>query len=548
MMLMLALLALPACPRQQPLAPDTRPTAPDAAPPRVGTPLIVAGISFAGPAGHRKDARFSRGELPLCLFTVANFVYRAGQAHIVADITVRGPTGQVVLLQPNRELLKGRAPTARPGTIRSMAKLSLTPAAPAGSYTVELKLRDLLSGRVGQGRGKFTLLGTAPKKGQRLTIDEARLVGDSAVPPGSAVPVLLYLRGISARQQKETYRLHLGIRPRLLNKAGKTVYAPKQEDLLLRRSYAFRPLGHPVEYVVRVPASLPPGKYTLALEVSDHEGGDARASARLALSLVPRTLAIHNLHAHDASFLSRTGFLLGEQVYVRLAVHGLKVRAGQVAAAVDLGIIGPHGDQHMARQGAATISGAKSARVAQAGRYPVQLPLVLPSLAPTGAYRLVVRARDLNARRTVQRELKIRLTGDAPRPLGRFKVDDLEVTVRPDLPPLKGDTFGAGRSYNLSLKLGGIKPEELGRRRYRVRVLGSLSLRSTKGKELHRQDKLFKLDQVMTYRPLRLLIPARWTVPAGLPGGLYDLNVTVESLHDRQVSQFMRRVEILPGR
>ena len=515
--------------------PDTKPD-----PPRwVHNPrLKITDVSFAGPAGHRSDASFSRGEEVLCLFTVSNFTYKERKAHIRADVKVTGPGGQTIVLQPDMKLLQGKAPTLKPGIIRTAAKLLIAPAAPPGKHTVELTIRDVLGERRGEGKGTFTLVGRSPARAPKLTISTARLAGDAKVPAGSVIPLFLEVAGFTARGANGQHLVDLAVEARVVDAAGKVVHG-MPEETLVRHSYHFTPVVHPVEYMLPLPRTVAPGKYRVVLKVTDRAHGKATAKTSLPLSVVPGAFAIFNAHVHDASNLPRRTFLLGEQIFIRLSVHGLKVTDGKISAAVDLGVLGPHGDQHMARKDAATSANPRTAMTAaRVGRYPVQLPLLLPSLAPTGTYQIVLRARDLHGKKQVQRQLKIKLEGTAPKPFGRFKVDDLE--VRP------GDTFGTGRSYHLTLKVGGIKPEKVRERVYRVRVKGGLTLRDLSGKVVFQDKTLFSLQREMTYRPLRLLIPGKWTVPAKLRGGLYDLGVSVESLHDRHVTQMTRRVEIVP--
>ena len=529
---------------------EATPSAPvkEAAPPlsAPGPLLKVVDISFAGPAGHRSDASFSRGEAVLCLFTVSNFTYKERKAHIRADVRVLGPGGQTMVLQPDMKLLQGKAPTLKPGIIRTAANLLITPAAPSGKHTVELTIRDVLGKRRGVGKGTFTIVGEPPVKAAKLTIARTRLAGETRVPAGSVVPIFLEVAGFVTREERGQHLVDLAVEARVISAAGKVVHSMPRETLV-RLHHHFRPLAHPVEYMLPLPRALGHGKYRVLVEVTDRLQKAAMTKTSLPLEVTPGSFGIHNLHVHDAANLPRRTYLLGEQIFIRLSVHGLAVKKGKVAAAVDLGVLGPHGDQHMARKDAATTTSQRTAlTAASVGRYPVQLPLILPSMAPTGTYRLVLRARDLISKKQVQRELKIKLEGNAPKPFGRFKVDDLEVRTRADLPPTKGDTFGAGRAYELTLKVGGVKPEELRKRIYRVRIKGGLTLRSLAGRVVFQDKALFSLQREMTYRPLRLLIPGKWTVPANLPGGLYDLGVSVESLHDRHVTQLTRRVEIVP--
>ncbi len=511
---LVVLISLAGCPEPKkpaPVAPPGTPQKPapkKAADPFTANPALkVSDISFAGPAGERSDASFSRGEPVLCLFTVSNFTYQERKAHIRADVRVTGPGGQTMVLQPDLKLLQGKAPTLKPGSIRTAANLYMAPAAPVGKHQVVLTIRDLLGKRRGVGQASFTVVGAAPATVSRLTISRAQPAVDPRVPAGSVVPFALEVAGFKTGKQGGQHRVDLAVEATVTSAAGKVVHTMARETLV-RQAYHFAPATHPAMYTLPLPGSLTPGKYRVMLKVSDRVDGKATATAAAILQVVPAALGVYNLHALGAARQPRRAFLLGEQVFLRLSVHGLSARAGAVSAAVDLGVLGPHNDQHMARKDAAVTNKKTAVTAAKLGRYPVQLPLILPSLAPTGAYRLVVRLRDLHARKTVQRELKIELRGAAPKPFSRLKVDDLEVRTRPELPPTKGDTFGTGRTYELVLKVGGVKPEELGKRRYRVRIKGALTLRNLAGKVVHEQKGLFVFQRVMTFRPLRLLIPA----------------------------------------
>jgi hypothetical protein len=175
----------------------------------------------------------------------------------------------------------------------------------------------------------------------------------------------------------------------------------------------------------------------------------------------------------------------------------------------------------------------------------MQLPLVLPSICPVGKYRLVARVRDRFAKKTTVRELTIQIQGTPLRRLGSFKVDQLQVRNRPDLPLLKGDTFGAGRDYHLSLRLGGAKLKETSKMRFEAQIKASLKLRVPGGKVVHEVKELFTFNRTMTYRPLRIIIPATWKVPSDLRGGFYDLEIAALDIQGNRVSQFLRRVEIV---
>ena len=62
---------------------------------------------------------------------------------------------------------------------------------------------------------------------------------------------------------------------------------------------------------------------------------------------------------------------------------------------------------------------------------------------------------------------------------------------------------------------------------------------------VHERKEIFKLRRRMTYRPLRLVLPAEWDLPSDLPSGLYDLEVSLLNTLDDMVSQLTRRVEIV---
>lgn len=530
-------------------ADETKPTAAARAvekpAPMPGPPLLVSDVSFAGAAGHRPDATFAAGETVSCLFSVSNFTYHKRKGHIEADVLVRGPGDIVVLRQPKLTLLEGEAPTARPGTIRSAANLPIPVAAPAGSYTVQLTLRDLLGRREGKGSGSFTLVGTPPKQRESLALAHVALAGDEQLPPGAVAPITFTVQGIDTRAKAgDQHQVDLAVAVELQDGSGKTVHR-RPEETLVRAEYSFPPVEHPVEYQLPLPRDLAPGVYRARLTVEDR-AGKRSATGQVVLKVVEPAFGIYNGHVHDAGGLSRSSFLLGEQVFVRFSVYGLRSRDGEVSAAVDLAVAGPDNGVYLARKDAAVAEGEASRAVARAGRFPVQLPLTLPLLAHRGVYRLVLRARDRLAGKETTRELKIHLRGNPPKPMTRFGIDDLVVRGRADLPPTSGDTFAAGRTYHLTAMVGGVKLEPVAKMIYRARLQGGLKLRNLKGEVVHEQNELFALERKLSYVPLRLLVSAKWQVPADLPGGLYDLQVTLLNPFNDQVSQMTRRVEIIP--
>jgi hypothetical protein len=507
-----------------------------------GPPLAITDVSFAGPAGHRRDASFMPGEVVVCLFSVSGFTYKEQRADIRADLRIMGPEGQLILLEQDLEVVKGAAPSLRPGLLRGAASLRVSPAAPPGRHEVTVTVRDRLSRGAGSARGSFTLLGTPPPGENRLTLAELRWAAGGEAPAGAVLPLAFTARHLSTpRVAGKGHELDLSVEATLLDAGGKSVTT--RQDRLLHRQLTFAPAAYPLEYLLAVPATAAPGDYQVSVTLRDGLDG-GRATGQLPLRVLPPSFGVRTLHVHDAAGLPRTTFLLGEQIFVRLAVHGLVVRQGQVDAAVDLAVAGPDGGVYLARKDAATAAGASSRAVASAGRFPAQLPLVLPLVAPTGKYRLVLRARDRLARKESVAELPIELRGSAPPPLSEFKVDTLEVRQRPDLLPEKGDTFGAGRTYHLTLWIGGAKLREQKKLLYAAHIEATLRLRDLAGQVVQEQKRLFRFERELTYRPLRVLIPATWTVSA-LRSGLYDLEVEANDLLTDRSSQMRRRVEVV---
>lgn len=538
--MLLGALLVAGCPRRERPQPD--PGRPDSALP--GPPLTLNAISFAGPAGHRPDRRFGRGETVTCLFTVSGFAYQEKRAHIVADVSVRGPGGELELRQPGLVLLDGQAPTAKPGSIRSAATLNITPAAPPGVHEVELTVRDLLGRRSGTGKGRFTLVGQAPPRAAGLTLLGLRAAADEKVPPGAALPLAFAVAGFKTSAARGGLRkIDLGVDVTLEDGAGQRI--ERRSETLVKTELPFAPQSFPVEHVSLLPSGLSPGPHRLALEVEDRVGG-GRARALFRFQVDPPRFGVVNLHLHDAGRLPRGTFLLGEQVYVRFAVVGLRTsEEGELDAAVDLAIAGPDGGVYLARKAAATVSGPASRAAARAGRFPVQLPLVLPALCPVGKYRVVIRARDRLARRETVREHPFQIEGEAPKPLKDFRVDRLEVQDRPDLPPSKGDTFRAGKSYELSLLVGGAKLSEVRKMSFRYAIKADLRLKDLRGEVVVNREGLFRDARTLTHRPLRIQIPARWDLPGDLAPGLYDLEIVATDEQDDRVSQMVRRVEVV---
>ncbi len=506
--------------------------------------LIISDVAFAGPAGQRLDRDFSRGEKVYCLFTITHFTYHKRKAHIQADLQLLDARRQVVYQESNLELLKGAAPTLVPGTIRSAATLTLHPAYEPGRYTLLITVRDVLGKRQGKGEATFTLLGTPSSPKDRLTISKLSFASENQAPPGSIVPINIEVKGFSVAKRPGQRKKHVELHIAAILEDSQGHEALKRDERLLKTDLFYNPVAYPLEYQLPLPPELAPGTYRLLLTVRDILSKE-RSQGSLKLEVVPNTFSIHCLHLHDAANLPRAEFLLGEQIFIRLSVHGLKIKRDQIDTSIDLAIAGPDGGVYLAQKNASSISGAASRPFAKSKRYPVQLPIILPNLAPTGRYRLVIRARDEFARHVVVKEKTFRITGSSLPRLSLFKIDELEVRDRPDLPPRKGDTFGAGRSYSLVLRVGGGKIKRIGKMKYRIRIKGDLRLRDLQGKLVHESRDLFQFDRDLHYQPLRVLIPATWKVPSDLPGGEYDLELNARSLLDDQTSQMTRRVEIV---
>lgn len=556
-----AALALGGCPRDKaPQGPDaggaTKAPRPAAAPgPAAPGPAHVKGdargglrirdVSFAGPAGHRPGADFARGEAVTVLFSLSGFTYEQRKADLVADVRVDGPDGELVLAQKELPVLRGAAPTLQPGEVRSALRLELSPAATPGRHEVTISARDRLARHSGEGKAAFTIIGAARPRERTLRLAGVHLVADGAEAPGGVVPVGLELRGVG--QQPDAageHRVDVQVATRVRDAAGKIVAT--QRDTLVRKVLPFAPRGYPAEYAVALPRALAPGRYRLELEAEDR-AREQRARAELPVQVEARRFAVYSPHLHDAAHLSRRSFLFGEQTFVRFEVQGFAVRGGAAKLEIDFAIIGPDNGIYLSRRDALPLSPATAKAAAQHERYAAQLPLVLPAIAPAGFYRLMIRARDRLARRETTGELRLRLQGAAPKPLGKLAIDALEVRRRPDLPAEKGDAFVEGRKYHLALRVGGAKLKEVGQRVFSAQLEGGLSLRDLRGAVVHKADKLFRFERKLRYRPLRILIPAQWTVPAGTRPGLYDLQVQVLNRVDDMVSQLTRRVAILSG-
>jgi hypothetical protein len=535
---------LPACRREASRTPEARPVEPASAAPARGASIEITEVSFAGPGGHRKDASFYPGETVTCLLTARGFTYRDQRAEIVAAVRVTGPQGETVLDLRGLELIKGRAPSQSPGSLRTAAELRISAAAPPGRYGVAIELHDRLGDRRGSGRGSFVFLGTPEGSAPHLRLAGLRWAAGDEAFPGAVLPVALSLRGLrTQRIPGKGHRLSVSAETSLRDGVGNPVGAPRKQPLL-SGELGFAPEAVPFELQAEVPAGTPAGSYTLRVELEDGVSG-SRVVGSLPLRVSPGSeLRLWTLHLHDSSGLPRERFLLGAQAFLRFALRGLRPRNGAVEATVDLAVAGP-GGVYLAIKHAAVARGDSGRAAAKAGRFPAQIPVVLPTLIPTGRYRIVLRARDGVAGKETTAELPFEIQGSAPKPLASFAIAELDVRERPDLPTLPGDTFGAGRRYELTLLLGGVKPKEKRRLIYELNLEGSLRLRDLGGRIVHERKRLFVLRRELSFRPLRVPLSATWELPATLRGGLHDLELEVHDLDDNHVSQLRRRVEIV---
>ncbi|MCK5798557.1 MAG: hypothetical protein KAI47_15300 [Deltaproteobacteria bacterium] len=519
--------------------------------------LSVREISFAGPAGHREDAIFGRGEKIVALLTVSGFTYQKGRANLVTDVNIRRDDASHLLVFRAKKLplLSGKAPTARPGQIRGAARLTLAPAVPPGAYRVHLTVRDLLSQRQGSAEGRFQISGQRLPAAKRLALLALRNVGDNTVAPRSVVPLAFTVAGLHPKRdaQTGTYSFNLRLSATLLDGHRKRIDpqgkipGSHNERTLSRRGLPFAPHAYPFAYGFAIPKALPPGGYRLRLTISDASHPAHSTHADLPITIIKPHFAIVSPHLYDAGHLPRSTFRFGEQAFVRFSVRGFRTTKAQAKIEVDVAVAGP-GGVYLAGKNAATLAGTSSAIWAKAGRFPLQLPLRLPTLAPVGTYKVLLRARDLLAHREITREVSFRLDGHAPKPLGTFRVDKLYVRRRPDLPRDKGDTFVGGETYHLEVLAGGGKLKKIKRATYALKIRGSLRLRLPTGTIIREWKDLFHEDRTLHYQPLRVLLRAQWKPPNNLPRGLYDIEIQLlDPLRDR-VSTLRKRVELIPRR
>jgi hypothetical protein len=526
----------PKAPQRLKKATPTRPSLPSA------KRLDVGQISFAGPAGHRDDAIFGRGEQVVALISVSRFIYKDGEGSLRGDVEVRrdDASRQLVLRQRDLKLLEGKAPTKTAGSLRAAAKLSLDPGVPPGAYKVQVTVRDLLSKREGSAEGRFEISGPKLPQAKQLALLALRNVGDAKLPAGSVVPLALTVGGIEPKRGADgDHRLEIRLKLELRDAGGKVVAT--RQSTLRRSGLLWAPRSYPFAYGYALPSTLTPGTYRLRLRLSGAKG----KHKELTLEVVAKRFAIVSPHLYDAGRLPREAFRFGEQAFLRLSVQGFAVKKERAKLAVDLAISGP-GGVFLARKSAAQLSGTRSQTWARVGRWPMQLPLSLPKLAPKASYKVLLRARDLLANKTITRELRFRLEGDAPKPLGSFRVDKLYVRRRADLPRIKGDTFIGGQKYHLEVLAGGGKLKQVKRATYKLRIEGTLRVRLPTGAELHKLEKLFKYDRTLNYQPLRVPLTATWQVPKNLPRGLYDLEIQLLDPDRNRVSTLRKRVEIVP--
>jgi|GEM_PF-3748514 hypothetical protein len=510
--------------------------------------LVVDDLSFAGPAGHRKEALFSRGETVLCLFTLAGYQQEDKKVELVGALEVHDQQGRLVFRKAGLALAQGAALSEKPGRLRAMAKVALHRATPPGRYTLNLSVHDKLAHRKSQAKGVFEVLGTAYQKAEQLSLRNLTAAADSRLPAGSFFPLRFEVSGFATAPLGETrtgpamaITTKLSLVAELHDKEGKVI--KKERRKLRGGSLPHGQLDLPFETQFALPAGLAAGKYMLSLKIND-ELGKTSTRGKIPVQVIAKSFGIYNIHLHDAGRLPRESYRLGEKASLRFSVQGFATRKGAAELSVDLAVAGPNGGVYLMRKKAASLSGPKSKPFAVAGRFPMELPLTLPALAPTGRYRIVLRAKDhLNQGMEVVAERVFRITGKAPRPLARFAIDQLQVRRRADLPEIKGDTFRVGRSYSLTVHAGAAT-KEVAKMTYEADLLGKVQLRRL-GKLLHTQEGVFKIKRRFNYRPLRIQLTGRWTIPAMLRPGLYDMELVLENRLEERISQLVRRIEIV---
>ncbi|PID39499.1 MAG: hypothetical protein CSA65_03510 [Proteobacteria bacterium] len=479
----------------------------------------------------------------VALISVSRFIYKEGKASLRGDIEVRrdDASRQLVLRQRDLKLLEGKAPTKTAGSLRAAAKLTVDPGVPPGAYTVQITVRDLLSNRQGSAEGRFEIAGAKLPRAQRLALITLRTFGDAELAAGSVVPLALTVGGIQPTSGPTgAHRIELALQTELLDASGAVVATHRGK--LRRGGLLFAPSSYPFAYGYALPSSVAVGKHRLRVTVS---AGEAKSQKELPIAIVPKRFAIVSPHLYDAGRLPRDTFRFGEQAFLRFSTQGFKVDKGRCKIAVDLAVSGP-GGVFLARKNAAQLSGPRSQTWARVGRFPMQLPIQLPKLAPQAKYKVLLRARDLLASKVITRELSFHLEGEAPKPLGSFRVDKLYVRRRADLPRIKGDTFIGGRRYHLEVLAGGGKLKRVKRATYKLRVKGTLRIRLPTGVALREYKELFKYDRTLTYQPLRVPLTATWQVPSDLPRGLYDLEIQLLDPDRERVSTLRKRIEIVP--
>jgi hypothetical protein len=525
--------------------------------------LTLSDLIFTGTTGdERKPAVFSRGELVRAVVTVRGFVFRGGKVDLEGELRVHDQEEMLVLEQDRLELRKGAAPTARPGSIRAMASFRLDPAAGPGPYRLALTIHDRLGHRRGQIRATFEQHGRRAPVARRLTLLALSSAADPTPMVGSIVPMVFHLSGVSSAASQErkpsaaSYGIALDVSTVLTRPDG-TPLGPPRAEPLYRRQLSFRPRELVVEYQLALPAAIGPGSIVVRSVVTDAKQKTS-VTGHLPLRIVEPALGADSLHLHDGAHLPRRTFRFGEQVWVRFAIRGFDsatLDTGGLQA--DLAVAGPEGGVYLARKRAAVLGQAQLAQVKLHGRYPVQLPLTLPTLAPTGRYVLLVRARQVvgssgqhsRLTRSAQASIPIQLEGTALPAASRLAIDALEIRERPDLPALKGDTLVSGQRYSIRLRIAGAKAKNIAKLTYRTRVVGHLRLRHPRNNMVIDQHRgLFRLERTTHYRPVRQLLLASWQLPRDIPPDLYDLELQLVDEQNNRVAQLIRRIEIVDER
>jgi hypothetical protein len=513
--------------------------------------LWIGDLGFAGAVGHRDDASFGRGERALLLVSVERFASRGEDVDLSADVELFGQAGTVfrkrgiTLLRGPARRGKQRKPGTKPGHVRAGLRIQLHPATPKGRYTVKLTVRDNIGGGRASAKTALQVVGRPLPRSTALAIQSLRLSGDPKAPAGSVLPFSLVATGLKSASRKGRHHMSMRLTTSLLDKTAKVLATRTRK---IEKSLPFACSSFPIASSIAIPADARAGRYRLQVEL---ESNGTKIGTKIPFEVVADRFSVFHLHLHDTGGLPRDTFRFGETMRVRFSVRGFATKKGttekpeRARLEVDLAVGGP-GGVYFARKKAAQLAGQQSVTWAAVKRFPRQIAVRLPRLAPPGRYKVVVRARDLLAQKETLREREFQLAGKAPKPVGTFRIDKLDARFRPDLPKLKGDSFIGGKRYHLTARVAPGKLTPIKKGVYEIEVEGNIKLRSLRGVEIQSYKGLFRYKRRLTYIPLRLFLSASWTPPSDLPKGLYDLEVNLLEPKRNRVSTLRRRVELIP--